>query len=95
MLGWLLGEDIVVEMELEEDLWTVSADTGNIDQVITNLCGNARDAMPSGGTLTVRTQNRLIDDFYCHHVPNARPGRFTCVSVNDTGMDALKNRKAP
>ncbi len=86
MLGRLLGEDIVVEMELEEDLWTVSADAGNMDQVITNLCVNARDAMPSGGTLTVRTQNMPIDDSYCHHVPDARPGRFTCVSVSDTGV---------
>ncbi len=86
MLGRLLGEDISVEMEMEEDLWMVSADTGNMDQVITNLCVNARDAMPSGGTLTVRTQNMLIDDSYCHHIPDARPGRFTCVSVSDTGV---------
>ncbi|MDA0746838.1 MAG: ATP-binding protein [bacterium] len=86
MLGRLLGEDIEVEMELEESIWAVSADSGNIDQVITNLSVNARDAMPEGGTLKIRTHNQLADEVFCRKYAEARPGRFICLSVQDAGV---------
>ena len=90
MLDRLLREDISVETEFSEDLWTVRADTGNINQIITNLSVNARDAMPSGGTLHIATRNVVIDDIYCRQFREASPGRFVCLTVSDTGigMDA-------
>jgi CheY-like chemotaxis protein len=57
LLGRLLGEPILVELELDPDLWTVRADPGQMEQVIVNLAINARDAMPDGGTLRLSTRN--------------------------------------
>lgn len=85
MMGRLLGEDIEVVLDLEEDLWSVLADPGNIDQVITNLFVNARDAMPDGGTLKIQTRNVEIDEAYCLQVPEAEVGRFICLTISDTG----------
>lgn len=62
MLGRLLGEDIDITAELAPDLWNVRVDNGRLEQVVVNLAINARDAMPAGGTLRVRTRNV---DFEC------------------------------
>ncbi len=86
MLNRLLGEDIEIHLDLEEDLWTVSADPGNLDQVIINLSVNARDAMPEGGTLRIQTRNVMIDQDYCRDYPEARTGRFVSLSVSDEGI---------
>jgi CheY-like chemotaxis protein len=85
MLDRILGEDIDVELDLEEDIWTVNADSGNIDQVITNLSMNARDAMPEGGSLTIQTRNVWVDESFCLLISDARPGNFACLTVTDTG----------
>lgn len=89
MLNRLLGEDISVHVDLSEDLATVRADGGNLDQVMINLAINARDAMPTGGELTIQTQNAVIDTAYCKRHPQARPGPYVriCVSDTGTGMD--------
>ncbi len=95
MLRPLLGEDIVVQIDLADDLWTAKADPGNIDQVVTNLAVNARDAMPEGGTLTIVTHNADIDDAYCRRFPEGRPGPFVRLTVSDTGVgmdDAVRSR---
>ena len=86
MLGRLIGEDIEIELALADDLWTVKADPGNIDQVITNLVVNARDAMPRGGLLRIGTENVIIDEAYCRHNPEARSGQYVCLTVADTGV---------
>ena len=57
MLARLIGEDITIHTSLETDEWTIEGDVGSIEQVITNLVVNGRDAMPEGGTLTIRTGN--------------------------------------
>lgn len=85
MLKRLIGEDIAIKTELEPDLWAVRADIGNIEQVFMNLAVNARDAMPEGGTLTIKTHKVTLDDEYCKMIPDARPGKFVCLSVADTG----------
>jgi signal transduction histidine kinase/CheY-like chemotaxis protein len=86
MLHRLIGEDIAIKTELDPELWTVQADAGNIEQVIMNLTVNARDAMPEGGTLTIKTENMHVDEDYCKTYTYAHPGRFVCISVQDTGV---------
>jgi two-component system cell cycle sensor histidine kinase/response regulator CckA len=85
MLERLIGEDISVENELAGDLWRVRGDSGNVEQVILNLAVNARDAMPDGGTLKVRTQNVSLDEREARRAPESKPGKFVCLSVEDTG----------
>ncbi len=95
ILDRLLGEHIAIEMNLAEELWTINADHGNIDQVVLNLAINSRDAMPEGGCLRLSTSNVEIDEAYCRHHSQARPGRFVCLAVSDTGtgMDEAVRRR--
>jgi len=86
MLERLIGEDIIINTEMEPDLWTVRADKGNIEQVIMNLVVNARDIMPEGGTINIKAENVILNKEDCKVIPESRPGRFVCLSVEDTGM---------
>jgi len=81
----LIGENIVISTNLDPNLWTAKASVGNIEQAIMNLVVNARDAMPEGGRLTLKTENALLDEDRCKAIPEARPGKFVCLSVTDTG----------
>src|SRR5207237_29708 len=74
MLGRLIGEDIQLKTVLEPQLEPVKADPGQIEQVIFNLIGNARDAMPRGGIVSIETANILLDSEYCSAHPTASPG---------------------
>ena len=85
MLGRLIGEDIAVDTELASDLHKVKGDTGNVEQVILNLAVNARDAMPGGGKLTVRTRNIILTEEDARRLPEGKPGEFVRLSVEDTG----------
>jgi len=85
MLGRVIGEDIAVETRLDPDLWPVSGDETNLEQVLMNLAVNARDAMPTGGTLTIATENVLLSEADCAAMPEGRPGRFVRLVVADTG----------
>ena len=90
MLRRLLGEHIDLRCELAADLPPIRADVAMIEQVIVNLAVNARDAMPEGGTLTLRTEVVTIQDTHLLRCPEALPGQHVCLSVTDTGigMDA-------
>ncbi len=90
LLRSMLDPRITVEVSTEPELWLVEADPGQIHQVVVNLCMNARDAMPYGGALTIRTSPGVIEERYCRAHPDARPGEFVELSVADTGhgMDA-------
>lgn len=85
LLHRLLGDDIALESDFPDNLPAVDADVGMIDQIIMNLSVNARDAMPKGGRLTISTRTCVIDDAYVQQHPDARPGRFVCLTVSDTG----------
>ena len=90
MLPRLLGEDIEVSLELHPELGSVKADQSQIEQVIMNLAVNARDAMPMGGKLKIKTANVELDQTYVRNHPGSKPGSYVLLSVTDTGtgMDA-------
>jgi len=84
LLQRLLPENIAIELKAGRGLDTVSADPTQLEQVIVNLCVNARDAMENGGTLTIETENVSIMDHPELH-QWTRPGRFVRLKVTDTG----------
>jgi two-component system cell cycle sensor histidine kinase/response regulator CckA len=86
MLDRLLGEGIVIETDQQPDLWTVQADAGNIEQVLVNLSVNAREAMPRGGKLVIKSENIAIDQKAAETISDARPGKFVRLSVKDSGI---------
>jgi len=90
MLKRLIREDIDLVTVPGADPWPVTADLGQLEQVIVNLVVNARDAMPRGGKLTLETANAEMDDAYVREHGYARPGHYAMLSVSDTGvgMDA-------
>ncbi len=85
MLNRLIPENVEVDLIEGHALALVSADPGQLEQVMVNLCVNARDAMPEGGRLTIETENVLINGNYRELHPWAKPGRYVLLSVTDTG----------
>jgi PAS domain S-box-containing protein len=86
LLRRMIGEDIEVVTRLSEDLGRVKIDPGQIEQVIFNLAVNARDAMPSGGRLTIETDNVASDEHYAHTHIGMTAGRYVRLTVSDTGV---------
>lgn len=85
MLPRLLGEDIEVSLELDPTLGSVKTDQSQIEQVIMNLAVNARDAMPTGGRLKIRTANVELDHAYKRSHPGSNVGSYVLIGVTDTG----------
>lgn len=81
-----LGEDIRVETILASGLWRSNVDPNQIENAILNLAVNARDAMPTGGKLTIETANASIDDVYARRQIDVEEGQYVLLAVTDTGV---------
>ena len=95
MLARLIGEDITFTTFLQAELWPVKADPGQIEQVIMNLVVNARDAMPTGGMLTIETQNLYLDEEIAGAYLDTPLGPCVMLAVTDTGhgMDTATQKQ--
>jgi PAS domain S-box-containing protein len=85
LLGRTIPKMIEIELMLAEDLARVSADPSTVEQILLNFAVNAKDAMPHGGKLTIRTDNVFLDDEYCRTHLSAKVGHYVLLSVSDTG----------
>ena len=90
LLEKVIGSNIEIKANLAPDLAVVRADPTQVEQVLMNLCINARDAMPNGGSLIIDTSNITLDAAFCSLQPLARPGDYVMLAITDsgTGMDA-------
>jgi signal transduction histidine kinase len=80
-----LGEPVEMETVLADSLWRVEADPNQLENALLNLAVNARDAMPTGGKLTIETMNTHLDEVYSRENPEVMPGAYVAVCVTDTG----------
>jgi PAS domain S-box-containing protein len=85
LLQETLPKNIAVKFSIPEEPWPLRGDATQLHQVLMNLCVNARDAMPKGGTLTITVENQTLDETYARLNPQARAGRYVLISVADTG----------
>ncbi len=86
LLRHAISKRVKIEIDLSPKLNTVKVDRTQIQQVLMNLGLNAKDAMPDGGNITVKTASVIIDDDYCRGNINARAGHFVVMSVQDDGI---------
>src|SRR5574342_454651 len=86
MLRRLLGEDVALDTSLDPATGAVSADPGQLEQVLLNLAVNARDAMPGGGRLSVGTSRVTLADEHVERRHRLPPGDYACLAVTDTGV---------
>jgi PAS domain S-box-containing protein len=80
-----LPKSLEISFQIPNDLWIISADATQMHQVLMNLCVNARDAMPEGGSIAIKAENVFVDENYARMHLEAKPGSFVMISVADTG----------
>jgi PAS domain S-box-containing protein len=95
MLRRLIGEDIDLVWLPDKNLWPVKVDPSQIDQILANLCINARDAITGVGKLTIETGSTAFDEAYCAGHPGFAPGEYVLLAVSDngSGMDKETQEK--
>ena len=91
MLRRIIGEHIEYRTLTYPELHSVSMDLGQVEQVLTNLVVNSRDAMPQGGKLTIETANVYLDEEFTRTHPDTTPGDYVMMAVSDTGVGMDKN----
>jgi PAS domain S-box-containing protein len=94
MLRRLIGEDIDLVWQPSTHLWSVKLDPSQIDQILVNLCVNARDAISGVGKLTIETGKKTFDEEYCNEHPGFIPGDFVLLAVSDNGCGMDKETLA-
>jgi two-component system cell cycle sensor histidine kinase/response regulator CckA len=94
MLRRLIGEDIDLAWRPWAELWPVMMDPSQIDQVLANLCVNARDAIAGVGKVTVETGNIALDEDYCATHPDFIPGEYVLLAVSDDGCGMDQETRA-
>ncbi len=94
LLRPLIGENVELVANLAPDAGHTRADAGQLEQVIMNLVVNAKDAMPTGGKLSIRTQSVCIGDSHGWGQTFIRPGKYVMLSVSDTGMGMDKETQS-
>lgn len=85
MMSRLIGENIEIAWVPGKGLWTVTADPSQIDQILANLCVNARDAIEGPGKITIETQNVVLDEEQCAQHVDLAPGEYVMLAVSDNG----------
>jgi PAS domain S-box-containing protein len=85
MLRRMIPKMIQIETALADDLMTVNADPGQMEQILLNLAVNGQHAMPDGGRLIIKTENVTLDEEYCRNWPDTAPGKYVAMAVSDTG----------
>ena len=85
MLQRLIGEDIHLNWQPDMNLWPIKVDPSQIDQILANLCVNARDAITEIGVITIETRNRVIDEEFCENHTGYMPGEYVLLVVSDNG----------
>lgn len=90
VLGQTLPKNITVKYDVAQDLSLISADPTHLHQILMNLCINARDAMPSGGTLQVKAENAEVDQQMASLYPDAIPGKYVRIDIVDSGTGIEK-----
>jgi len=90
MIRRLIGEDIDLSWEPDTRLWQVKMDPSQIDQILANLCVNARDAISGVGKVTIETENVVLDENYCADRPEFAPGEYVMLAVSDNGSGMNK-----
>lgn len=85
MLHRLIGENIEIISQPGDDLWSVKIDPSQTDQILANLCINARDAIDGVGTITIETKNMVISETYCSENTSFIPGEYVLLTVSDDG----------
>lgn len=91
MLQRLIGESISLVWLPQMGLWPVRVDPSQIDQLLVNLCINARDAIPGVGRVTIETGNKVLDETYCAVHPDCVPGEYVMLAVSDDGVGIGKD----
>jgi len=86
LLHKLLAERVTLRLELGAEAVLVRADQGQFEQIITNLCVNARDAMPNGGDVVLKTETAELDAAFCAGRAEVTPGKYLALSVSDSGV---------
>ena len=90
MLNRLIGEDIQLTWQPAPDLWLLKFDPSQVDQILANLCVNARDSISKNGKITIETGNSSFDEDYCTHHVDTLPGEYVRLAVSDNGCGMSK-----
>ena len=91
LLEYLINELIFIELDLSQNLWNIQGDSGKIKRILINLVNNARDAMPSGGKITIMTKNISLNKSEKHEHFTLDPGKYVVISVKDSGIGMDKS----